>query len=501
MTARRAALLAACGAVVAYAPAPWGGFTLDDTPIVEQNPRAHSVAAAIAAFDEPYWPPPHDAGQWRPLVILSFAADWQLSGGNTAWLHAANVLWHATATALLVWVLLPYAGVMGACAGALLFAVHPVHVEAVANLVGRAEPMVAVFVLLAVLASRAASAAAAAGLRTWPAELAALVSLALGLLTKEHAAVTVALVALDDRARPAATGRVPSRTLGAMVLLTAAWLIARGAVEGGQSFVAVAPTFLGLGVGGRLSTMMPVVFDVVRLLVWPFALSPDYHPQVVPRLEGPTLLAALGATLLAAIAALAIATWRRHRTVSAALWIVGITWLPTANLLFPSGIVLAERTLYLPSVGVALLAGVAVNAGMARRRPIAMAVAAAIALAFAARTITRVPVWWSSRDLVVDGVLHRPESYKVRQAAARVYMKTNQIPQALREYSLAAELFDRDPWLLTEAGSAALAGGRPRLAVRFLERSQHLDSNYTLTRQLLARARAEVASSPAGTLR
>jgi len=101
MTVRRAALIAGLIALLVYLPALGNRFALDDSAIVERNPAAHSVSAALAAFDQAYWPPEHAAGLWRPLVILSFAADWQLSGGGTTWLHATNVLLHAAATALI----------------------------------------------------------------------------------------------------------------------------------------------------------------------------------------------------------------------------------------------------------------------------------------------------------------------------------------------------------------------------------------------------------------
>ena len=162
MTPRRAAWLAAGVAALVYLPALRNSFALDDGTIVERNPSAHAVGAALDAFGRPYWPPATQAGQWRPLVILSFAVDWQLSGGSTTWLHAANVVWHAAATGLLVLVAAAYLPAAGALAGGVLFAVHPVHVEAVANLVGRAEMMAAAFLFLALLCAREVRARAAA---------------------------------------------------------------------------------------------------------------------------------------------------------------------------------------------------------------------------------------------------------------------------------------------------------------------------------------------------
>lgn len=489
MTRTRAAWLAAGVAAAIYLPALGNRFALDDGAIVERNPAAHSVGAAMRAFGDSYWPPEHGAGQWRPLVILSFAVDWQASGGSAAWLHAANLLWHAAATGLLVLVLAAYVPAAAALAGALLFAVHPVHVEAVANLVGRAEPMAAVFLFLALLIGRAIRRRLRDGRATWGAEIALLATVACGLLTKEHAAVAVALLALDDLAtREGGSRGLPWRDYAGVVALTAVWFLVRRGIDAGQSFAMLAPTFFGLGTVGRISTMLPVAFVLVRLLAWPFSLSPDYFPEVVPRLEHPTALGAAGLLLLVALAALAALAWRRQRALSAGLLIVGIAWLPTANLLFPTGIVLAERTLYLASAGAVLVAAAAFAALAARRGSRAAVVATgAVALAFGATTARQIPVWRDNRDLVLWALDVHPESYREHQAAARALVRLRDFPDALRQYAVSIELYPLDHYNLTEAGAAAFDGGRPRLALDYLRRAERLDSSFALTQILLAR--------------
>jgi len=488
VTVRRAALVSALAAALLYLPALGNRFALDDGPIVERNPRAHSVGAALAAFDQPYWPPEAAAGLWRPLVILSFAADWQASGGNPAWLHATNVVLHAAATALVVLVVAPYVGAAGALAGGLLFAVHPLHVEAVANLVGRAEMMVACFLLLAVLVARKVRERRAAGRATAALEAALFATVLAALLSKEHAVIAVALLWLDDRAREA-PGRLPVRDYVVIAVMSVVWFVLRRAVEGDLSFQAIAPTFFPLDTVGRISTMLPAALVVLRLLVWPFDLSPDYHPMVIERLTHPTAAGALGLLMIVTLAVLALALWRRHRPWSLGLLVIGLAWLPTANLLFPSGIVLAERTLYLPSVGLALLAALAADV-LVRRAGVRRAamVGLVVAVPLAARTVTRVPAWRSTRDLVVTALLEHPESYKVHQSAARVLWRLGLHEEALTEYRVAREIYPLDHYLLAEIGSAELDAGHVRAAVEVLRNSDRLDSNYTLTQQLLAQA-------------
>ncbi len=473
MTTARAAWIAAAAAAVVYLPSLRNGFALDDGAIVQRNPAAHGVGAALSAFGRSYWPAENAAGQWRPLVILSFAVDWQASGGSTVWLHAANVGWHAAATGLFVLFLAPYASAAAALAAGVLFAVHPVHVEAVANLVGRAEMMAACFLFLTLLAARRIRARSGEGRPTWPWELGMVAAVAAALLSKEHAALALALLALDDLAMPRAGRRhLPWRDYAAVAAVTVIWFLFRRHVDAGRSFVTVAPTFFGLGAGGRVSTMLPVVFVLVRLLVWPFDLFPDYGPQLVPRLEHFTVLAAAGLLLALACAALVLVAWRRNRAFAVGLCLVGVAWLPTSNLLFPTGVVIAERTLYLASAGAALCAAAGIE-WLARRwgaRGAAVA-AGAVALAFAARTLSQIPVWHSNRDLILWALNEHPESYREHAAAARARGRMGDLGPALQEYAYAIELYPLDPYVLAEAAGTAISDGRLGVARDYLARA------------------------------
>src|SRR5438046_4831679 len=114
---------------------------------------------------------------YRPLALASYAFDWQL-GGAAWWFHAVNVAWHAGASVAVAWLARRWSGDLAALAAGLVFAVHPVHVEAVANIVGRAELMAALFAILPVYAALAHD-------RLWWSAAA----LAAGLLSKENAVV------------------------------------------------------------------------------------------------------------------------------------------------------------------------------------------------------------------------------------------------------------------------------------------------------------------------
>src|SRR6185503_3962928 len=131
-----------------------------------------------------------------------------------------------------------------ALAAGLLFAVHPVHVEAVSSVVGRAELLAAVALLAAVLSARRfRHATNTRGARAW---LAACVACVLaGLLSKEHAAIAVAVLALDHVLDPASAHRRPWPMYMAVMTVTFAWLFVWHAIAGGVIASGATPALYG----------------------------------------------------------------------------------------------------------------------------------------------------------------------------------------------------------------------------------------------------------------
>src|SRR2546427_3692860 len=280
--------------------------------------------------------------------MSGFALDRLLDG--TAWFHLVNVLWHVATVVAVAALARRWAGDVAALAAGLLFAVHPVHVEAVANVVGRAELMAALFTVLAVYAAVERDSVG------WSAAL-----LALGLLSKENAAVAPGLIACawllgfrrPDRRRLAAY--VASWVILAVAYAAVRWIVlhpyARTDVQ--------APVFIGASPFAVRLSAVTALADVVRLLVFPLALRADYSPNertlVTSVVDGRFLL---GLAALGLWVGLLVWTWRRgRRTEALGLAWVGIAFLPVANILFPTGVLVAERTLYLPSAGLALAFG------------------------------------------------------------------------------------------------------------------------------------------------
>jgi hypothetical protein len=476
LTAGRIALIAAAIAIVAYLPSLANSWALDDISVIERNARVHSIGAALEAFFAPYWPPVGDGspGLYRPLIILSYAVDWTLSGGTPWFSHLMNVLWHAAATALVVLVAAAWLGGPALLVVGVVFALHPVHVEAVANVVGRAELMAAVLVLGAMLAARRGR------------DSVAVVLVAAALLTKESAIVALPLIWLDTWLGRRSQRVGLSLALGVVSL---AWLHLWHAIAGAMVLDGVAAPLRNLGAGERLATMLPIVLEVVRLLTWPFRLAADYNPQMIVPTTTLTWAGALGVAVVTALLGLALALRRTAPAVTCGIVGGAIAWGPTANVLAPTGILLAERTLYLPSIAVALVAGV-IAAGVLERFPgqgrLALAGALLLAGVWTVRVETRIPFWRDSRTVVIEDYLEHPENYRAHVRIGFVYAQTGDTARALREYLWAAELWPHDPVVTVQAGGAAMATGQVRVALREARRGWALAPGSPVTAERLA---------------
>ena len=448
MTRARLGLYAAVWAAgtALYLPTVPYDYVQDDRAIIVSNPAAHAPGAALAAFGQPYWPAPSEAGLYRPLTILSFAVDWSVSRGSAAWMHVENALWHGFVSLLVVLVVLRWLPPAGAVTAGLLFAVHPVHVEGVANLVSRSEVFAALGMLGALLCARR---------RRWAA---AILCALLAMFSKERGVVAIALIALDDWLRPADEPPYPRPFYAALAAATLGYFFVWLRI-GHSAAADVAPPFIGAGFGARLAIALPALWRATVLLFYPVTLSSDYGPQVIPYRTGSSLAALAGVGVVAAIVWLTIAARRRASALSFAAGASGLAALPTSNLLFPSGIVLSERDLYLPVLIPAVLFGTALvwSAGRWPRARTVIVATTVLAL-LAARSLLRLPAWTDNRWFLLTLLREHPESYRAQQSAGAVLSGTGDTAGARIRYARAESLFTGDPHL--NAGYAFFLMGR-----------------------------------------
>jgi hypothetical protein len=151
-----------------------------------------------------------------------------------------------------------------------------------------------------------------------------------------------------------------------------------------------------------------------------------------------------------------------------------LVWIPVAlapvsNVLFSSGVVLAERTLYLASVAVCIAAGAVAERFLVQRWSMVAAATASVVLAFGIRTWTRTPAWRDDRTYLLTLLADHPESYEAHLTAGRVLRGAGHLDEAERELAISRQLFARDPLVYREAAEIARRQRRPELAAALLD--------------------------------
>ncbi len=505
----RASLLTGGVAGAVYLLALRNGFAYDDVQILVDNAAMHHLRDLLVSLGSPWWPGPEGAGfgLWRPLSTLLLGVQWVVFGGRAWGFHLVNLLLHVACTVLVVRVgarLLPQRVALTA---GLVFAVHPVHVEAVANVVGFAELLAALLSLGAVALLTAPPVGDGTSVPTLePGRQAAIIVLfGAASLAKEHAMVLPALLvgveAMRFRLRlsdlPAYLRRrgLLLASLGGVAALV---LWGRMAVLG-QLAAPVPP----LGGGLLLSEGMTRIFTLgeiwgqyLRLLLVPLWLSPDYAPAVIPVLTvwTPAGMAAVGAVLALLLAGL----WSARQVGRTApseftsggavplglLWFV-VTILPVSNALFLSGVFLAERTLYLPSVGVAWMMGAGLVWVTDRRRRGGLVLAVVLGSLWVGRTVTAIPVWRDTLAVFDHMVNVVPQSGRSQWVLGDALLDAGQVDAAVAAYTRALGLLGGEVPFLSQSGRRLHAAGATRVGRLLVERAWVEDPTRATTAQLL----------------
>ena len=424
----RLALAVALFAVALFAVVIGNGLVLDDAPLIRENPFIRNLANVPRFFTSDYWEPRMQAGLYRPLVTTSYALNHAAGGLDPRGYHALNLLLHAANSALVLLLLRRWTGQLAlAAAAAFLFAAHAVHAEVLANIAsGRPELMAALFFLLSLLSYRRAEDGQAQHGVSPP----SLVCFGLALLCKESAITLIAVLPLADAvfgqgetASLRGARRLWTQRAGiyaAYAMLAVAYLGIRWLALGGGETLPAQRDFdnplLMLPAGWRMLNALHVALLYTGLLIWPLHLSYDYSYDQIPMIhsfDDPQLYAVLGLAALAAWGLVASA--RRSRQAFFGIAFALVTFSVVSNLLLPIGTIMAERLLYLPSLGFCLAAAAGLR-WLARRiqaspRGAARAFVALSALLVAlhgARAIDRSLDWRSENGLYLHDLEVEP---------------------------------------------------------------------------------------------
>jgi Flp pilus assembly protein TadD len=450
-----------------------GGFVFDDYDNVLKNPwvrepgrLGEAFTHHMAAFSYQY-----DTSYYRPIMHVILSGAHVLFDLRPRGFHLVLVLLHAAASVTVFAVLTRFSprsssvsGVWfqpsGALLGALVFAAHPIHAEAVAWISGVVELSYSLLFLLALLATTSPSPSVRLA-------LAPLLFL-LALLSKEPAAMLLLVLAslfatrsgFADRARLRQDLVAGVALLGALIPYLILRLNALGGLMGTGGTHRVSISF-----EGGILTALALISKYVRLLVLPFGLSAVHDFRVANSLVDLRVWG--GAAALAGIGLLAW-RFRRNRSIMLGIALMLFPLLPALYVPVLGEGLLAERYLYLPSAGLALLVAVGWNA-WPRSTYVAFractVVAALMVVACAAGTLIRNNVWHDDLSLWSDAARKSPQSAAAHEYLGFALYQSGRFASAVTSLSRALDIDPKRINARVNLAAALAALGRTREAI------------------------------------
>lgn len=446
-------LIVLVAAVVVYASTVSHGFVFDDGVAIIRNFSIRSLASIPDIFSQTEW----SAGGrenhlYRPLTTTTYALNYAISGLSPWSYHLTNVLLHGLISVLVLLLGLRWR-LPTAAAGiaALMFAVHPIHVEAVANVVGRKELLVGFFLIsMALLHSRAVR---VGGLYF---ALSALAYTA-AMFSKEIGIVGIGIVAIQDLLiRNDRSESLRSRywiQYAAYGLLALLFLVVWVSVAGPLSTADIPrldnPT-VDAPVVVRWMTGIAVIGKGFTLQFLPINQSPDYSFDAIPLVTSALNWRFLfGSAAIAAWLAVGVRLRAAAPAVLIGAWWYLLTILPASNLLFPVGTIFGERLLYVPSAGL-LIAAAGLVAHSLRGRGISTIIVTAFvgvtATLLSIGTIRYSEAWADELSLFTVAVEHAPSSTKAHHKLGEALRDAGLFEEAVAETNTALDIAPDNIW-------------------------------------------------------
>ncbi|MBI5115571.1 tetratricopeptide repeat protein [Candidatus Poribacteria bacterium] len=514
-----------CLCLIVYANSFGVGWISDDVRFIKSNPGIRSLSNTGEFFTNPADTAASTGreGIYRPLRTLSFAIDYAIWGANPFGFHVTSFVLHFVSSVLVFLLCMSLdAGRRSALVASALFAAHPAQVEAITWISSRADCMATVFLLISfLLFVRARKEKGSVPVLLGGSWLCFL----LALLSKETAIVLPALLITYD----IFAGKMRVKALRSRLVeyclfigLAVTYFAARARLlqmvsQGG---------YWGGSLVATMLTMAKCFLIYLRIVFLPRASS--CLEYMVPLAGFPLTFAIVWPLILVAIFVTAtIAVWRLSPRAGFGLSWYLIALAPVSNVL-PMSMLMAERFLYFPMVGICIAALPIMETATRKRsrRVHLMANASFCALLFllGVTSVVKNSAW---RDPVVlwNQSLHDyPDSYRARMGLAGEYYDRGENLEAIKQYGIALRLFPNvqvmhdignayrqvgdiasaiaayraalamDPnssWTLTSLGIAYMKQGKMDQAIEVLQRATEIDKSYAAAHFFLGNALAE----------
>lgn len=474
-------------------------YTYDDKALILDNPYVHNFQHLKEVLTTPLFSSVGaQAGTpyYRPIATLGFLLCYRLFGPLAYGFHLASLLLNVAAVGimfLLAEKLFDDRAAAFVAAG--LFALHPVHVEAVAWVSTVTDIEVTLFYLLAFW-SFLRVAAPRGGRRAW-AEAAMTGSFILALFSKEQALTLPLLAAAYEHFYRA--DRLETTPWKKLLRYGPLWLVGLGYVLLRVHLMgafAHATRMHNIDIPQTIFSALALAGQYLGKLLWPVRLSAFYPFHASTGFLALPVL--VGVSALVVGVCLFVLLWKRARPASFGILWLFVTLAPVLNARWMSAYVFAERYLYLPSVGYCLVGGWACTAlwqtrvgrqGILPR--IVLAIACVVAVLCAVRIVTRVPDWQDDVTLFTVSLAAEPDDFRLHDALGQAYWLRGNSQGAEREWQGTLHLEPANAQTLGSLGALYAEQKRFDQAIPPLEGALRLNPNDTVGHLSLGAAYAE----------
>lgn len=380
-------------------------------------------------------------GRYRPFTLVMFAFEYQLFGKNPFIGHFINVILFGLTGVLLYFLLLKLLTkqqatgdkqqsfvnpTLVAFIAALLFAAHPIHTEAVANIKGRDEIMTLLGSLAAVWFSLKAF--ENGGFKN---QILAFVLFFIALLSKENAITFVVITPMIYWFFVKTSFSTAIKQAIPFVVASVLFILLRGAVIGNQFggeqnelmnnpfLKLVGNDYVPFSFAEKFATITYTLGKYIQLLILPHPLTHDYYPRHIGIMSFGDWQVLLSVAVYVGLLVLILRGWKNRSLISFGIAFFLITLSIVSNIVFPVGTNMAERFMFMPSVGFCLILAVllakisekATETGVNNQ---GLGMILVIVGLFSLKTFTRNPAWKDDYTIFTTDIETSPNSAKLQ---------------------------------------------------------------------------------------
>ncbi|HMP28959.1 MAG TPA: tetratricopeptide repeat protein [Saprospiraceae bacterium] len=367
-------------------------------------------------------------GRYRPLSVVLFALEYEVFGKSAFWSHLFTIVWFSILclvllkTLRLLFLELPQ-GLLLAGIASIVFTIHPIHTEVVANIKGRDEilslllSLLALFFTLKWIDNQKISSI-----------LLAAAALFFGLLAKENAITFVGVIPLALWIfRKVDLTKVIMPTLMLLIpsiifIFLRQSILGNTFAEGSQELMNnpflkfVNGQYIPFTGAEKLATIIYTWVIYLKLLFWPLVLTHDYYPKHIDIMYFSDWQVLLSLIIHLGIGVYALLSLKKSKVLSFAILYYFMTFSIVSNLFFPIGTHMAERFMFMPSVGFSILIAYATLYFAQRNQWATLVVTLGFSLFYIGKTISRNTAWKDNHTLFTTDITHSANSAKLLNA-------------------------------------------------------------------------------------